>query len=88
MIARLTPLGPTARAVAANIRARRATLGLSYEGVVARLQLQGHYATQQLLSRIELGQRRVDVDDLVALAAALDTTPAELLTPASTRKSS
>jgi hypothetical protein len=31
------------------------------------------------LSKIELGNRRVDVDDLTALAAALDTIPNDLL---------
>ncbi len=34
-----------------------------------------------VLSKMELGQRRVDVDDLVALAVALDVSPNRLLLP-------
>lgn len=36
------------------------------------------------LRRIEAGERRVDVDDLVALALALDVSPLALLLPADT----
>lgn len=36
------------------------------------------------LRRIETGERRVDVDDLVALALALDLSPLALLLPTDT----
>jgi transcriptional regulator with XRE-family HTH domain len=38
------------------------------------------------LRRIESGDRRVDVDDLMALAAALDVSPATLLMPDDCRR--
>lgn len=37
--------------------------------------------TRQIVSKTEEADRRIDVDDLVALAVALDTTPNRLLLP-------
>jgi 8-oxo-dGTP pyrophosphatase MutT (NUDIX family)/transcriptional regulator with XRE-family HTH domain len=39
----------------------------------------GRPMTRQIVSKTEAGDRRIDVDDLVALAIALDTTPNRLL---------
>jgi hypothetical protein len=43
--------------------------------------------TLHVISKIELGQRAVDVDDLVAIADALDTSPLRLLLSASAGES-
>lgn len=41
----------------------------------------GRRLTHSAVDQIEKGTRRVDVDDLMALAAALDVSPATLLMP-------
>lgn len=73
------PAGPVARRVAANVRQLRKLRGLDLSHVADRMKALGRPAAVGALSKLELGQRRVDVDDLVALAIALDTTPNRLL---------
>ena len=71
-----------ARAAVGNrIRARREELGLSQAALAERLM-----RTQTAISYWEGGHRSPDVEDLVALAEALDLEPGELL--ASTRVTS
>lgn len=71
--------GPAATRVVANVRQVRQQLRLSQEEVVERLALLGRPILKSGLSKIETGERRVDVDDLVALALALQVTPSRLL---------
>lgn len=68
---------------AANIRRIRQERGLSYAELSRRLAATGHPILDTGLLKIEKGERRVDVDDLVALAVALETTPNRLLLPGS-----
>ena len=73
-------IGPTGRAVAERVRqvrndARRWTLNQLSE----RTGLAGRRLSVSALSLIETGKRRVDVDDLVALADALEVSAAYLL---------
>lgn len=77
------PLGPTGEAVRAAVAAHRARLNLGYAELSRRLEAIGRPIPVLGLSRIEKGERRVDVDDLVALAYALEVTPLTLLTPKS-----
>ena len=72
--------GPTSSRVAENVSAIRATRQLSLRGLSERMRELGGRPTQASgLSKIEQGDRRVDVDDLVALAIALDVSPNRLL---------
>lgn len=61
-------------AVGNRIRARREELGLSQAALAERLN-----RTQTSISYWEAGRRAPDVEDLVALADALDLQPADLL---------
>lgn len=74
-------LGPTGKRLAANLKALRRARGLDLKALSARLDQLGQPIALNGLSKIELGDRRVDADDLVALAAALDVSPARLLLP-------
>ncbi|MGA5472535.1 helix-turn-helix domain-containing protein [Streptomyces arboris] len=65
----------TARTVAAEREAR----GWEQRELAERLTQAGRPMTQPIVSRIESGTRRVDVDDLVALAAVFGVSPAVLL---------
>ena len=64
-------------AVGNRIRARREELGLSQAALAERLN-----RTQTSISYWEAGRRSPDVDDLVALADALDLEPGDLLAAA------
>jgi transcriptional regulator with XRE-family HTH domain len=59
-------------------RAREAR-GWDQQELTARLTAAGRPMSQPIVSRIEAGGRRVDVDDLVALAAVLDVSVLALL---------
>ena len=74
--------GPTGERVAANITAVRKRKNLSQGDVAGRASLAGRNLPVSTISKIEKLDRRVDVDDLIALALALEVTPAELLAPA------
>lgn len=67
--------------VAENLRRIRQERGLSYAELARRLTGLGHPILDTGLLKIEKGDRRIDVDDLVALAVALGTTPNRLLLP-------
>lgn len=71
------PTGPTAANVAANLKELRGSQSL--RALSARLAEIGHPLAASALQRIESGERRVDVDDLTALACALDVSPLALL---------
>jgi transcriptional regulator with XRE-family HTH domain len=74
-------LGPIGVAVAANIEGLRKSQNLSYAQLSRKLTELGCPIAPLGLTRIREHQRRVDVDDLVALALALDVSPATLLLP-------
>lgn len=75
------PAGITHEHVSANIRAARQAIGLDVRTTSRLLTEAGRKLSPSGISKIENGDRRVDVDDLTALAYALRTTPAALLTP-------
>jgi hypothetical protein len=75
------PLGPVGGNVMDNVRLIREGRGLSYARLSGRLSELGRSIAVLGLARIERGERRVDADDLVALALALDVNPAALLLP-------
>lgn len=76
------PLDATGEAVRRNIRRIRDERGISAPELSQRLDLLGRPIPPLGISRIENGQRRVDVDDLVAIAVALRVSPPTLLMPA------
>jgi len=78
---RANDLGPTGRAVATNLARIRNSLGLSTNQLSHLLGDVGRPIAASAISKIEGGTRRVDSDDLVALAIALDVPPAALLLP-------
>ncbi|MFS0697798.1 helix-turn-helix domain-containing protein [Streptomyces nitrosporeus] len=65
----------TARTVAAEREAR----GWEQRDLAERLTQAGRPMSQPIVSRIESGVRRIDVDDLVALAVVFSISPAALL---------
>ena len=75
--------GPIGSAVAANIERLLESQNLSYAELSRRLDELGRPIAPLGLTRIRDLQRRVDVDDLVALALALGVSPTTLLLPGS-----
>ncbi|MEU2584521.1 helix-turn-helix transcriptional regulator [Streptomyces avermitilis] len=73
--------GPVSRHVAANVLRFRTDRGLSTTRLSATLKELGHSIPATGITRIEKGERRVDSDDLVALALALNVSPVALLLP-------
>jgi transcriptional regulator with XRE-family HTH domain len=73
--------GATANAVSENVRRLREGQNLGLRALSTKLGEVGRQLTHSAVDQIERGRRRVDVDDLMALAAALDTSPAILLMP-------
>lgn len=76
--------GPAGERVAENVVRLRKARGMSLRALSERLAELGRPILSSGLSKIEQGERRVDVDDLVALAAALNVSPGWLLLPPST----
>ncbi|MFD3333586.1 hypothetical protein ACFWV1_13205 [Streptomyces sp. NPDC058700] len=82
-------LGWAGRAVAANVRRLRSERGLSLRALAEALERHGRHLGEDALGKIEKGAkrdagrnaRRVDADDLAALAAVLEVTPSDLLRP-------
>jgi hypothetical protein len=80
-------IGPVGRNVATNIRRIREVRRLSQRDVAAGMSAVGRSVYFNTIAKIEACSRRVDADDLVALAAALSVSPEQLLadpTPCST----
>lgn len=73
--------GPTAAAVAANVQRFRKRRELSIYQLSAKLRKAGRLITPAAVGKIERQERQVSVDDLMALAVALDVNPAMLLLP-------
>ncbi|MEV0616170.1 helix-turn-helix transcriptional regulator [Nonomuraea sp. NPDC050404] len=73
--------GPIGKRIARNVAELRAARGLSLREMSERMGKLGRPTLSTGIMKIEDGTRRVDVDDLVALALALDVTPNRLLLP-------
>ena len=78
-----TPSARSAGRSSTNIRQLREARKLTYTELSAKLAKLGRPIPVLGLSRIEKGRRRVDADDLVALALALRVNPGALLLPRS-----
>lgn len=76
-----TGWGPVSRYAADNLVRLRKARGLSTTRLSAALKEIGHSIPATGITRIEKGERRVDVDDLVALSVALKVSPGALLLP-------
>lgn len=74
-------IGPTGRTVANNIARARKSQQISLQELEERLIQVGRRISFSGLSKIERAERRVDVDDLMAIAVALDVSPLGLLLP-------
>src|SRR5215217_819117 len=81
MAGKKSDLGPTGVSLTHNARRLREARGLSYAELSRRLADTGRDIPPLGLRRIESGERRVDADDLVALALALGVSPVTLLMP-------
>ncbi|QPS33986.1 helix-turn-helix domain-containing protein [Brevibacterium casei] len=82
MAGKVSPIGPTGDVVRANIEEFRQGEGLSYAELSRRLKDAGREIPPLGLRRLEAGERKVDVDDLMAFAAVLNVAPIRLLMPA------
>jgi transcriptional regulator with XRE-family HTH domain len=71
----------TAAAVSANVRRLRKDKNLGLRGLANKLGEVGRPLGHSAVDQIEKGTRRVDVDDLMALASALGVSPCTLLMP-------
>jgi transcriptional regulator with XRE-family HTH domain len=74
-------IGTTGRTLASNIARVRKGQQKSLQDLEESLANIGHRISFSGLSKIERGERRVDVDDLMAIAIALDVSPLGLLLP-------
>lgn len=73
--------GPVGIRACANMRAVREARGMSLAELSAKLTAVGRPMLPSGLSKLEVGQRRMDVDDLVALSVVLGVNPSRLLLP-------
>lgn len=78
---RRVELGSTGRTVSLNIARIRKDQRLTLRDLAGRLEKVGRRLAHTGISDIENGSRRIDVDDLLAIAAALDVSPVALLMP-------
>ncbi|MFJ6729355.1 helix-turn-helix domain-containing protein [Streptomyces sp. NPDC091281] len=76
-----TPYGVTGHQVANNIGRLRKRRGLSVYALSDLVHRLGRQVSPDAVSKIEHCKRQVTVDDLSALAAALDVEPQYLLSP-------
>ena len=81
MATRPVEIGPTGLQTAKNIERLRTELGMSQRRLAEILTDLGRPTPTTALSKIERGERRVDVDDLAAIAVALGVSPTTLLLP-------
>jgi transcriptional regulator with XRE-family HTH domain len=75
-------VGPAGKVLAANIQRLRKRKGLTFAELSARTEKIGNPIAVLGLRRIERAERRVDYDDLLALAVALEVPPVDLMVPA------
>lgn len=74
--------GPIAAAVAKNVERLRKARNKTIYSLSGELTKAGRPITPSAIAKIEKQQRQVTVDDLVALAVVLNTSPISLLLPA------
>ncbi|MGW6614971.1 helix-turn-helix domain-containing protein [Streptomyces erythrochromogenes] len=72
-------IGPAGERTATAIENLRIARGFAQRELADRVTALGRPMTNTMLSRIERTRRRCDVDDLVAIAAALEVSPLALL---------
>ncbi|MEU8891134.1 helix-turn-helix transcriptional regulator [Streptomyces sp. NPDC048442] len=77
----ITESGPAAAQVAKNIELIRKARQLKQKDVSDRLREAGRPMLPTVVSKVERGERRIDVDDLVAFGRALGVPPVLLLYP-------
>ncbi len=75
------PSGATTETVRANLVRLRTGRRLGHTALSAKLEELGRPISTLGLRRLEQGARRIDVDDLFALAVALGVSPVTLLLP-------
>lgn len=73
------PLGPSGQLVASNVKRLRTEQRITYAELSRKLSDMGRPIPTLGLSRIESEERRIDVDDLIAISIALDVSPITLL---------
>lgn len=73
--------GPISEIVGANVRRVREVRGMSMRDLAAALKEADWPIYASGIGRLENGGRRIDVDDLVMIAKALDVPPIDLLEP-------
>ncbi|MFJ6438679.1 helix-turn-helix domain-containing protein [Streptomyces sp. NPDC091416] len=78
-----TQYGPTAVAVAQNVKRLREVRNLTIYALSGALGEAGRPITPSAVAKIEKQQRQVTVDDLAALATVFNVSPAALLLPMS-----
>lgn len=78
---RANELGPTGSRLAENVKAFRERLPLTTEQLAERVSGLGRPMRANTITKIEKGQRRVDIDDAVALAVALEVNLTTLVLP-------
>ncbi|CUR62092.1 hypothetical protein NOCA170038 [metagenome] len=81
MAGKQLPSGPTSLTVRANIALLRSERRMTYAELSRELERRGHLIPPLGLRRIEAGERRVDVDDLMTLALSLGVNAHALLLP-------
>lgn len=81
MAARPSEIGPVGLFVGETVARLRGDRGWDQRSLVERLAAAGTAMSQPILSRIEGGARRVDADELLALAAVFHVVVADLLPP-------
>ncbi|MFF9688979.1 helix-turn-helix domain-containing protein [Streptomyces sp. NPDC014623] len=82
MAARPLEIGEAGVHAGQAIARLREARGWDQQELADRLTLAGRQVSQPIVSRMEAGTRRIDVDDLVAVAEALQVSVAVLLPPA------
>ena len=66
------------KAIGANIRILRECRGITQEGLATRLQLSGLDITRSAIAKIEVGQRHIYPDEMMAIKNALSVTYEEI----------
>jgi len=79
MAARAIQIGEAGTHFAAAVAEHRQRQGWDQAHLAARVTEAGRPMSASVLGKVEAGSRRVDIDDLVAIAAALDALPEQLL---------
>jgi len=79
MVGKKMVLGPTGESTRHRFKHRRKKMRMSYAELSRILDDLGRPIPPLGLRRIENGQRRIDVDDLIALSWALEVSPIDML---------